>query len=160
MLRVRRQEQGGTKGYSKGMKAKAPEPSTRKVRSGAATNDKVVGGATGGQPNTTEDTDLSLYDMLSGDDHRATAGTTRKDSDDELIEEGMTEYGPADMALGFDELIAFGENDLGEYAIPIAHDDDYMLSELNKVQQEARRILLAEGPLTCIMNTLPSDSVF
>ena len=81
--------------------------STRKVRSCAATNDKVVGGnvfniargTTGGQ-------DLSLFDQLLGDDHRATAATTRKDSEGEDSEEGMTEYGLADLELGFDELIA------------------------------------------------------
>ena len=90
--------------------------------------------ATGGQ-------DLSLFDTLLGDDHRATAATTRKDSEGEDSEENMTEYGLTDMDLGFDELIAEHADDmvvvssnLGE-SVPIDHKA--MLKELNKIQQFA-----------------------
>ena len=98
--------------------------------------------ATGGQ-------DLSLFDTLLGDDHRATAATTRKDSEGEDSEENMTEYGLTDMDLGFDsgvataggKLIAEHADDmvvvssnLGE-SVPIDHKA--MLKELNKIQQFA-----------------------
>ena len=95
-----------------------------------------------------------------------------KDSEGEDSEENMTEYGLADVELGFEELIAehaddnhvalrlIAANDLGEYEDPITYDHKAMLKELNKVQQFALELQKTGERQTAIVNTVPSDRAF